>query len=58
MKNEPEKKLSVVFEFSESGYLRSILLNAPNESAQKTLEAAMNRLFKPNHFAWVRRLFR
>lgn len=51
-----ENKLTAQFEFTESGYLKAILLNAGSAEHQATLEKALNRLFKPDHFAWVRRM--
>ena len=51
-------KLTAQFEFTENGYLKAILLNAESEKDQATLERALNRLFKPNHFSWIRRLFK
>lgn len=53
-----ESKLSAQFEFTKAGYLKAILLNAENEGDQKTLEKALDRLFKPSHLSWVRRLFK
>lgn len=53
-----KNKLSAQFEFTESGYLEAILLNAGSAERQAILEKALNRLFKPGHFAWVRRFFR
>lgn len=53
--NEP--KLSAQFEFTETGYLKAILLNAGSEKDQKTLEKALDRLINPNRMSWVRRLF-
>jgi hypothetical protein len=54
--NEP--KLSAVFEFTEAGYLKAILLHAESEKEQATLERALDRLFKPRQFAWIKRLLR
>jgi len=53
-----ETKLSAQFEFTETGYLKAILLNAEHEKDQLTLERALDRLFKPGHFRWVKRLFK
>jgi len=53
-----EQKLSAQFEFTETGYLKAILLNAGNEKDQAILERALDRLFKPDHYRWIRRLFR
>jgi hypothetical protein len=52
------KKISVIFEFTETGYLKSVFLNADNEQAQTTLEKSIDRLFKQNHCAWIKRLFK
>ena len=53
-----ENKITAQFEFTGTGYLNSILLNAESEKDQATLEKALDRLFKPQHFGWIRRLFR
>ena len=53
-----EPKLTAQFEFTENGYLKAVLLNAENEKGQATLERALDRLFKPDHFRWVKRLFK
>jgi hypothetical protein len=53
-----EKKLSVCFEFTETGYLKAIFLNAENEKDQETLESALDSLLNPRHFNWIRRLFK
>ncbi len=53
-----EPKISAVFEFTKSGYLEAILLNAESETDQVTLERALDRLFKPYRFGWIKRLFR
>ncbi len=51
-------KLTAQFEFTESGYLKAIFLNAGSEKDQAMLEKALNRLLNPDHFRWIRRLFR
>lgn len=51
-------KISVTMEFTSNGYLQSILLNAQNEGDEAVLDRALNRLLKPDHFAWMRRLFK
>lgn len=53
-----ENKLSVIFEFTQSGGLKNILLNSLNDRNQTTLERALERLMQPNQFSWVRGLFR
>lgn len=54
--NKPSAKITAQLEFTETGYLKAIYLNAENNGAQETLERALNRLIKPGHFSWVRRL--
>ena len=54
--NEP--KLSAQFEFTETGYLKAILLSAGSEKDQATLEKALDRLLNPKHFGWIRKLFK
>lgn len=51
-------KLSAQFEFTETGYLKSILLNAGSEKNQATLERALDRLLNQQHFGWIRKLFK
>ena len=53
-----ENKLTAQLEFTESGYLKAILLNAGSKRDQATLEKALNRLLKPSPFSWIKRLFR
>jgi hypothetical protein len=59
--NENKKssaRISVTMEFTSTGYLQSVLLNAQNDGDEAVLGKALNRLIKPDHFSWVRRLFR
>ena len=56
--NLESNKISVVFEFTRTGFLKAILLNAPDDEGQATLERALDRLCKPRHFGWIRRMFR
>ena len=42
-----EHKLTAQFEFSETGYLKAILLNAENEKDQATLERAFGPVCAP-----------
>lgn len=52
------RRPSITFEFAENGeYLKMIYLNAETEADQKVLERELNRLLKPGHFKWARRLF-
>lgn len=53
-----DPKLSAQFEFTETGYLKAILLSAGSEKDQETLERALDRLFKSSHFRWIKRLFK
>ncbi len=54
--NKSSAKILVTMEFTSTGYLKSVLLNAQNDGDEEVLGKALNRLFKPNHFSWVRRL--
>jgi len=54
----PSAKITANLEFSKTGYLKAVYLNASTDSDQETLERALNRLLKPNHNSWIRRLFR
>ncbi len=54
--NKTSAKITALLEFSETGYLRSILLDAKTDGDQKVLETALSRLFKPVHFGWLSRL--
>lgn len=55
---KPSVRISVTMEFTSTGYLQSVLLNAQNDGDEATLDKALNRLLKPGHFSWVRRLFK
>jgi hypothetical protein len=50
--------LSVLFKFTESGYLKAVFLNANTKEDQEILEKALDRIIKPSHLNWLRRLFR
>jgi hypothetical protein len=56
--NKSSAKISVTMEFTSTGYLKSVLLNAQNDGDEEVLGKALNRLLKPNHVSWVRRLFK
>lgn len=59
MNQQPEsEKISVVLEFTRTGFLKAVLLNAPDDERQIILQRSLDRLFKPQHFSWLRRLFR
>ncbi len=50
-------KITATLEFSDSGFLKSVCLNASTDTGQETLEKALRRLIIPGHFSWMRRLF-
>jgi hypothetical protein len=59
MTRTPTKpKLTAIFEFTETGLLKAILLNAPNEEGEKILQRALDRLLNPTHWGWIRKLFK
>lgn len=49
--------ISAIFQFSKSGALKSIYLNAEGEADQKILERGLNDLLRPQKFNLLRRLF-
>lgn len=51
-------KITAQLEFTSTGYLKAILLNAETDGDQKTLECALTRIMNPGHLGWIRRLFR
>jgi len=51
-------KITANLEFSETGYLRAVHLNAETDGDQEVVERALERLLKSSHVSWVRRLFR
>jgi len=52
-----KSKITAVFEFSQSGNLKAVFLNAENEHDQQVLQKGLSNLLKPQRFEWVRRLF-
>ena len=54
----PSAKITATMIFSETGYLKSILLNAQNSGDEAVLEKALDRLLKPDHIGWIRRIFK
>ncbi len=50
--------LSILFKFTKNGYLRTVFLNANTKEDQEVLEKALDRIIKPYHFGWLKRLFR
>ncbi len=50
--------ITAQLEFSPTGYLKAILLNAETDTDQVTLERALFRVLNPGHMGWLRRLFR
>lgn len=51
-------RITAQLEFSETGYLRAVYLNAETDGDQAILEKALFRLLKPDHVSLIRRLFR
>ncbi len=52
-----KEKVTAVFEFNQTGNLVSVFLNAENERDQLVLERGIERLVKPSHLSWMKRLF-
>lgn len=57
-KNKASEKITVTMEFTENGYLKSILMNAQNSDDEAVLERALDRLLRPGHLSWIKRLLR
>jgi len=51
-------KITASLEFTETGYLRAVRLNAETDGAREMLERALNRLLKPDHLGWIKRMLR
>ncbi|MFH1147470.1 MAG: hypothetical protein V1736_07160 [Pseudomonadota bacterium] len=57
-KTKPARaKITAILEFTPSGYLKTVFLNAETEQDEAVLERAVSRLINPSHFGWLRRLF-
>ena len=51
-------KITANFEFTATGYLHAVYLNAETDSDQETLKRALKRLLRPDHIGWFQRLLR
>jgi len=49
-------KISILFEFTKTGRLKAIFLNAENDRDQALLEKCLDRLIRPNQFGTLNRL--
>lgn len=52
-----QERITAVFQFNSSGYLKTIFLNSRDDRDQIVLQRGIERLFKPSHLSWVKRLF-
>lgn len=52
-----KERISALFEFTQTGRLKAIFLNAGSESDQKVLEKGLRHLLKPSFFDRLRGLF-
>lgn len=57
-RREASAEITATLTFSRNGFLRAVLLNAQSSGDEDVLEKALDRLLKPMHVSWVRRLFR
>jgi len=57
-RREPSARITASLEFTGTGYLKAIFLNASTDGDQATLERALTRIMNPGHLAWIKRLFR
>ena len=51
-------EITAVFEFNREGRLKAVYLNAESTRDQDILERSLDRLIKPSHLGWLKRLFR
>lgn len=51
-------RITAQLEFTQTGYLKTILLNAETDGDQRILEESLFRIINPGHLAWIKRLFR
>ena len=56
-KHGSSARITASLEFSPTGYLKAILLNAETDGDQAILERALTRIMNPGHMGWIRRLF-
>ena len=50
-------KITVLFEFSQSGNLKSVLLNAETEHDEAVLQRGLSGLLQPEKMTLLKRLF-
>jgi len=53
-----ETTITAQLEFTSTGYLKAILLNAETDGDQATLERALTRIMNPGHRGWIGRLLK
>ena len=58
MSEKPKPGLSAFLEFSANGYLKTVYLQADTDADAAVLERALNRLIKPDHAGWLKRLIK
>lgn len=56
--SKAKETIAAVFEFDQSGYLKTVFLNSKNDRDEIILKRGIERLTKPHHFGWLRGLFR
>lgn len=57
-RREASARITAQLEFSQTGYLKAILLNAETDGDEEILDRALTRILNPGHLGWIRRLFR
>ncbi|NPU86363.1 MAG: hypothetical protein HPY65_17935 [Syntrophaceae bacterium] len=53
-----DDSLGIYLSFSRSGFLRGVFFYSNTDLEHQTLEKALCRLTKQDHFGWIRRLFK
>lgn len=57
-RREASATITAQLEFTQTGYLKSILLHSETDGDQAVLERALTRIINPGCLGWIRRLFR
>ena len=57
MMKRAKGRITALFEFSQSGNLKSVFLNAETEHDEAILQRGLSRLLKPERMGLIKRLF-
>ena len=57
MEKQSKAKISATIEFNKNGWVKNIFLNAQSSGDEDILEKGIERLVKPSHTNWLKKLF-